>query len=244
MLIEYSMKRTLMTIVVLCCLGCSSAFASLNDEKHVVTVKYAIRSLGSEIGTVRAKTIGTARNNDFYAETNVNAHFWFMGFTLTSSESASIRNGQLVSYHKSIDTKGHHKEISGKLDRDVFKMVVRDGGKEEHRDIPAAAYTVTNMDYPEVNLVPGEIHKMTIADLENTGVVVREYRKVVEENTVINERAIRVIAADFFDKNSEGRRWTAVVGGLPIVLRQEGKEKTGLFNPSYKVEQTGITVDP
>jgi hypothetical protein len=216
----------------------------MNEEKHVVTVKYVIRSLGSEIGTVRAKTIGTPRNNDFFAETNVNAHFWFMSFTLASSESASIRDGKLVSYHKSIDTKGHHKELSGKLEGEVFKMVVRDGGKEEHKDILATAYSATNMEYPEVALVPGEFRKMTIADLENTGVVMREYRNVVEENTVMNERVSRVIAADFSDKNSEGRRWTAIVGGLPIVLRQEGKEKTGLFNPSYKVLQTSITVDP
>jgi len=49
--------------------------------------------------------------------------------------------------------------------------------------------------------------------------------------------------ADFADENGECRRWTAIINGLPVVIRQEGKEKTGLFNPAYAVRQTKVTVD-
>ena len=84
---------------------------------------------------------------------------------------------------------------------------------------------------------------MRVLDLENTEIVDREYRLVTDEQTEINGRGSRVMVTDFADKNSEGRRWTALVGGLPLVMRQEGKEKTGLFNPSYAVRQTRVSVD-
>jgi hypothetical protein len=61
---------------------------------------------------------------------------------------------------------------------------------------------------------------------------------VKEEKSEIEGREAKVIVADFSDKNAECRRWTAVVNGLPIVIRQDGKEKTGFFNPSYSVKQT------
>lgn len=237
------MKRTLCTLLVVCFLGCGSAYAASNEQIHTVAVSYVVRSLGSDIGTVSAKTVGTARDNDFHADVNVNVHFWFLGFSLTSSESASIRGGKLVSYHKTIDTKGQRREIIGKLNGDIFKMVVRDGDKEEHKDIPATGYVTTNMESPEMALNSGEVRKLCIADLENTGIVDREYRHVAEEHTEIGGRGIRVLVADFSDKYAEGRRWTAIICGLPIVLRQEGKEKTGLFNPSYKVLQTRVTID-
>jgi hypothetical protein len=99
------------------------------------------------------------------------------------------------------------------------------------------------MEYPEMALAPGEVRKMRVVDLENAEIVGREYRQVAEEQTEINGRGSRVMVADFADKNSEGRRWTAIVSGLPVVMRQEGKEKTGLFNPSYSVRQTRVTVD-
>ncbi len=241
--LRWPMKRTLCTLLVVCFLGCGSAFAAPNEQSRTVAVRYVVRSLGSDIGTVNAKTVGTARDNDFHAEVNVNVHFWFMGFSLTSSESASTRGGKLVSYHKTIDTKGQRREIIGTLNGDIFKMVVREGGKEERKDFPVTGYVTTNMEYPEMALNTGESRRMRIADLENTGIVDREYRHVAEEHTEIDGRGIRVMVADFADKYSEGRRWTAVIDGLPIVLRQEGKEKTGLFNPSYKVLQTKVTVD-
>jgi uncharacterized protein DUF6134 len=238
------MKRALYTLLVFCSLGCDIAFAAGNEESHTVAVSYVIRSLGSDIGTVSAKTVGTARDNDFRADVDVNVHFWFFGFSLTSSETASIRGGKLVSYHKTIDTKGHRREITGERNGDIFTMVVREGGNAEHKEFPAAGYVTTNLEYPEVTLVPGEIRKMRVVDLENAEIVDREYRQVSEEQTEINGRGSRVMATDFADKNSEARRWTAIISGLPIVTRQEGKEKTGLFNPSYSVRQTRVTVDP
>jgi hypothetical protein len=100
------------------------------------------------------------------------------------------------------------------------------------------------MEYPETELAPGEVRRMRILDLENTEVVDREYRYVSEEQAEIDGRVTRIIVSDFNDKNSEARRWTAIINGLPVVVRQAGKEKTGLFNPSYSVRQTNATVSP
>jgi hypothetical protein len=241
---DLSMKLALSTLLIVCSLGCGIAFAANNKESRTVAVSYVIRSLGSDIGTVSAKTVGTARDNDFVDDVNVNVRVLFFNFTLTSSERASIRGGKLVSYHKTIDTKGHHREITGKLDGAIFKMAVRDGEKVQHKEFPATDYVTTNLEYPEVSLAPGEVRKMRVLDLENTEIVDREYRQVTEEQIEINERDRRVMVIDFADKYAEGRRWTAIIGELPVVIRQEGKEKTGLFNPSYSSRQTRITVDP
>ena len=89
------------------------------------------------------------------------------------------------------------------------------------------------MEYPEVTLTPGEVRKMRVIDLENAEAVDREYRHVAEEQVVISGRLTRVVVSDATDNNAEYRRWTAVVNGVPVVIRQEGKEKTGLFNPAY-----------
>jgi hypothetical protein len=238
------MKQALYMLLVVCSLGCGIVSAAEKGESRAVAVNYVIRSLGSDIGTVSAKTVGTARDNDFRADVDVNVRLWFFGFSLTSSETASIRGGRLVSYHKTIYTKGHSREITGELDGDIFTMVVRDGGKTEHKEFPATGYVTTNLEYPEVTLAPGEVRRMRVVDLENTEIVDREYRHVAEEQAEINGRGSRVMVTDFADKNAEGRRWTAIVSGLPVVVRQEGKEKTGLFNPSYSVRQTKVTVDP
>jgi hypothetical protein len=123
-------------------------------------------------------------------------------------------------------------------------MVVRDGGKTEHKAFPATGYGTTNLEYPEVTLAPGEVRRMRVVDLENAEIVEREYRHVAEEEAEIDGRVSRVVVTDFADKNAEGRRWTAIVSGLPVVVRQEGKEKTGLFNPSYSVRQTRVTIGP
>lgn len=241
---DFVLKLGLFTLLIICALSCDAAFAAKNGERRAVAVSYVIRSLGSDMGTVSAKTIGTARDNDFRADVTVNVRFLFFSFSLTSSETASIRGGKLVSYRKTIDTKGHRREITGELKGDIFTMVVRDGGKVEHREFPAADYVITNMEYPEVTLAPGAVRRMRVLDLENTEIVDREYRQVAEEQTEINGRGSRVMVTDFNDKNSECRRWTTIVSGLPIVMRQEGKEKTGLFNPSYSVRQTRVTADP
>lgn len=237
------MKRALYMIIIVCSFNCGIASAAGKEESRTVAVSYVIRSLGSDIGTVSAKTVGTARDNDFRADVDVRVHFLFFCFSLTSSETASIRGGRLVSYHKTIDTKGHRREIIGELNGDILTMMVRSGGKTEQKEFPATGYVTTNMEYPEVTLAPGEVKRVRVIDLENTENVDREYRQIAEEQADINGRDSRVIVADFADKNAEGRRWTAIVRGLPVVVRQEGKEKTGLFNPSYSVRQTKVTVD-
>jgi hypothetical protein len=241
---DLSMKLALSTLFIVCSLGCAIAFAANNGESRTVAVNYVIRSLGSDIGTVSAKTVGTARDNDFVDDVNVNVRILFYNFTLTSRETASIRGGKLVSYHKTTDTKGHRLEITGKLDGAIFKMAVRDGEKVQHKEFPATDYVTTNLEHPEVSLAPGEVRRMRVLDLENTEIVDREYRQVTEEQSEINEKGRRVMVSDFVDKYAEGRRWTAIVNELPVVIRQEGKEKTGLFNPAYSSRQIRITVDP
>jgi hypothetical protein len=238
------MNLALYALLIVCSLGCDIAFAVNNGESHTVAVSYVIRSLGSDIGTVSAKTVGTARDYDFFDDVNVNARFLFFGFSLKSSETASIRGGKLVNYHKTIDSKGRRREITGKLNGATFNMVVLDGGKTQHKEFQVTDYVTTNLEYPEVSLAPGEVRRMRVLDLENTEIVNREYRQISEEEAEINGRGSRVMASDFADKNAEGRRWTAFVGELPFVWRQEGKEKTGLFTPSYSMRQTRVTVGP
>lgn len=238
------MKRALSLLLIVCSLGCNSVLAANNDESRAIAVNYVIHSLGSDIGTVSAKTVGTARDFDFVDDVKVNVHILFFNFSLTSSETASIRGNRVVSYHKATDTKGHRREITGKLTGDIFSMVVRDGKKTEHKEFPATSYVTTNLEYPEVLLATGEVRNMRVLDLENTEIVDREYRQVSDEQRDINGTGRRVMATDFGDKNSEGRRWTAIINGVPVVIRQEGKEKTGLFNPSYSVRQTRINVNP
>jgi hypothetical protein len=241
---ELLMKLALYTLLIVCSLGCDIAFAANNGESRTVAVSYVIRSLGSDIGTVSAKTVGTARDYDFLDDVKVNVRFLFFSFSLKSSETASIRGGKLVNYHKTIDTKGHRRELTGKLNGATFNIVVLDGGKTQHKEFPVTDYVTTNLEYPEVSLALGEVRRMRVLDLEYTEIVDREYRQITEEQAEINGRGSHVMTSDFADKNAEGRRWTAIVGELPVVWRQEGKEKTGLFNPSYSVRQTKVTVDP
>jgi hypothetical protein len=181
---------------------------------------------------------GTTSDNDFRADVDVHVNLWFFGFSLKSSETTSIRAGRVVRYRKTIDTGGHRREITGEVAGDTLTMLVQDRGKVERTSIPLVDYDITNMEYPEVALVPGETRRMRVMDLENAEVVERQYRYVKEEKSEIEGREVKVIVADFSDKNAECRRWTAVVNGLPIVIRQDGKEKTGFFNPSYSVKQT------
>jgi hypothetical protein len=209
----------------------------------VVAVSYIIRSLGSDIGTVSAKTIGTARDNDFRADVNVNVRFLFLTFSLTSSETASIHGGKLVRYHKTIDNKGRRREITGESNGGIFSMVVSDGKYPKQKDFSVTDYVATNMEYPEVTLAPGEVRRIRVLDLENAEIVDRQYRHVSEEKTEINGQSSRVIVSDIVDKNSEVRRWTVIISGVPVVMRQKGKEKTGLFSPAYGVRQTKVTVD-
>lgn len=234
-------KQALKPLLVLCTVA--GVATAARGESSAVAVNYVIRSLASDIGTVSAKTTGTPRDNDFRADVNVNVRFLFLRFSLTSSETANIRGGKLVKYRKTIDTKGSRREIQGEASGGIFSMTVRDGKRSEQKKFPVTGYVTTNMEYPEVTLAPGETRRMRILDLENAEIVKRKYRHVSEEQAEIDGQKSRVIVSDFVDKNSEGRRWTAIVDGLPIVLRQEGKEKTGLFNPSYAVRQTGVNSD-
>ena len=163
-------------------------------------------------------------------------------FTLKSSENATIRGNKLVAYSKTIDTGGHRKEIMGELKGAIFTILVRDKGKTERKEFPEKSYQVTNMEYPEVTLAPGEVRKMQVVDLENAEIVDREYRHVTEEQMMISGRDTRVVVSDTSDKNSEYRRWTAVIKGVPVVIRQEGKEKTGVFNPAYSVRNIRVAI--
>jgi hypothetical protein len=234
----------ILLLLLFCSLGGRTAFAAEREENCTVLSRYVIRSLGFCIGEVKAKMSGTATDNDLRADVDVSVNLLFFGFSLKSTEATSIRSGKVVLYSKTIDTGGNHREITGELAGDVFTMVVRDGEKVEHREFSTIGYQATNMEYPEVVLAPGDVRRMRILDLENSEVVDREYRYVAEEQAVIDNLTVRVIVSDFTDKNSECRRWTAVINGLPVVVRQEGKEKTGLFNPSYKVRQTNAEIEP
>ena len=212
------------------------------NEKFTVAARYSIRSLGIGIGTVSARIVGTAPDNDFRADADVNVGLWYFCFSLKSSETASIRNGKLVRYHKIIDTGGHRREIVGELTDSTLNVVVNDKGRAVRKVFPVSSFIATNMDYPEVSLVPGAVRRMRVIDLENAEIVDREYRYVSEEQQEVNGRVARVVVADFSDKNSECRRWTAIVNGLPVVLRQDGKEKTGLFSPNYSVRLTKTSI--
>jgi hypothetical protein len=240
------MKWTLVSllIVLICTFDCSTVSAAETGKNCAVVSRYAIRSLGSGIGTVNAMMSGTATDNDLRADVDVNVRLLFFGFSLKSTETTSIRGGKVVVYNKKIDTGGKYREITGERDGDIFTVVVRDGEKVDRKVFSTTGYQATNMEYPEVLLSPGEVRRMRILDLENSEVVDREYRYVAEEKAEIDGRAARIIVSDFTDKNSECRRWTAIINGLPVVVRQEGKEKTGLFNPSYSVRQTKAEVDP
>jgi hypothetical protein len=240
------MKWTLFSllIVLIGTLDCRTAAAVETGRNCAIVSRYAIRSLGTGIGTVNAKMSGTATDNDLRADVDVNVRLLFFGFSLKSTETTSIRDGKVVLYSKTIDTGGDHREITGERDGEMFTIVVRDGEKVERKVFSTTGYQATNMEYPEVALAPGEVRKMRVLDLENSEVVDREYRYVAEEQAEIDGRAARIIVSDFTDKNSECRRWTAVINGLPVVVRQEGKEKTGLFNPSYSVRQTKADIVP
>jgi len=238
------MKLTLVAllIVILCSFDCRSTSAVEKGDGSAVTSSYVIRSLGSNIGTVSAKMSGTASDNDLRADVDVNVGFLFFSFSLKSTETTSIRDGKTIRYRKTIDSGGDHREITGELDGGMFTIMVRDGEKAARKVFSAMIYDVTNMEYPEVTLAPGEVRRMRVLDLENSEVVDRVYRYVAEEQAEIDGRVIRIIVTDFADKNSECRRWTAIIEGLPVVRRQDGKEKTGLFNPSYSVRQTEAAV--
>jgi hypothetical protein len=238
------MKLALFTIliVILCSFDCRSTSAVEKGDSCAVSSIYVIRSLGSNIGTVSAKMSGSATDNDLRADVDVNVGFLFFRFALKSTETTSIRGGKVIRYRKTIDTGGDLRVITGELDGDMFTIIVTDGEKVERKVFSTKLYEVTNMEYPEVTLAPGEERRMRVLDLENSEVVDRVYRYVAEEQAEIDGRVIRIIVADFSDKNSECRRWTAVFDGLPVVRRQDGKEKTGLFNPSYSVRQTKVTV--
>lgn len=238
------MKTALYSLLIIfsCSLDCSADPAVEKGKNCPVLSNYVIHSLGSDIGKVNAKMSGTATDNDLRADVDVKVSLWFFGFVLKSTETTSIRGGKVILYRKTIDTGGNHREIKGELDGDVLNVVVRDGKNVERKEFPTSCYQATNMEYPELMLAPGDKKSMRVLDLENTEVVDREYRYVGEEQAEIDGRAVRIIVSDFNDKNAEGRRWTAVVNGLPVVVRQAGKEKTGLFNPSYSVRQTKATV--
>ncbi len=240
------MKANLFTIliVLLCCFCCRDTLAAEKENGSTVLSGYVIRSLGMDIGEVSARMSGTATDNDLRADVDVNVNVLLFGFSLKSTETTSIRGGKVRRYRKTIDTGGDHREITGELDSDTFNIVIRNREKVERRNFQAMTYEVTNMEYPEVTLVPGEVRKMRVLDLENAEVVDRVYRYVAEEQAEVGGRIIRVMVADFADKNSECRRWTAIINGLPIVRKQAGKEKTGLFNPSYSVRQRKVTVVP
>jgi hypothetical protein len=231
-----------MLIVILCSFDCRSTSAVEKGDSFAVSSSYVIRSLGSNIGTVSAKMSGTATDNDLRADVDVNVSFLFFSFSLKSIETTSIRDGKVIRYRKAIDTGGDHREITGELDGGMFTILIRDGEQVERKVFSTMTYEVTNMEYPEVTLAPGEVRRMRVLDLENSEVVDRVYRYVAEEQAQIDGRDIRIIVADFTDKNSECRRWTAIIDGLPVVKRQDGKEKTGLFNPSYSVRQTKVAV--
>jgi hypothetical protein len=231
-----------MLMVLLCSVHCRSTFAIEKEDGGTVLSSYGIRSVGANIGTVSAKMSGTATDNDLRADVDVNVGFLFFKFSLKSTETTSIRGGKMVRYRKTIDTGGDHREITGELDGGMVTILIRDGEKLERKVFSAKMYEATNMEYPEVTLAPGDVRKMKVLDLENAEVVDRVYRYVAEEQAMIDGRVIRIIVADFTDKNSECRRWTAIIEGLPVVRRQDGKEKTGLFNPSYSVRQTKVAV--
>ncbi len=231
-------------IVLFCSLDGDTAFAAERGKRCAVASTYAIRSLGSAIGTVNATMSGSPADNDLRADVDVKVRLLFFGFSLRSTETTSIRGGQVVVYSKTIDSGGKRREIAGDLDGGIFTVVVRDGEKIERKAFSTTDYQATNMEYPEVLLAPGEVRRMPVLDLENAEIVEREYRYVAEEQAEIGGRTTRIIVADFTDKNSECRRWTAIINGLPVVVRQEGKEKTGLFNPSYSVRQTKAAIYP
>jgi hypothetical protein len=239
------MKLALFTmlIVILCSFDCRSTSAVEKGDSCAVSSSYVIRSLGSNIGTVIAKMSGSPTDNDLRADVDVNVGFLFFSFSLKSTETTSIRAGKVIRYRKMIDNGGDLREITGELDGNTFTIMVTDGEKVERKVFSSMSYEATNMEYPEVTLVPGEVRKMRVLDLENSELVDRVYRYVAEEQAVIDGRVIRIFVADFSDKNSECRRWTAIFDGLPVVRRQDGKEKTGIFNPSYSVRQTKVIVD-
>ena len=236
------MKWALLAVLICYTLGGGIISAAENGESCEVASSMVIRSLATDIGTVSAKIAGTATDSDLQADVDVHVGWWFFSFVLKSSESASIRGGKLVTYRKTIDTGGHRKEIRGELNGNILTILVRDRGKTERKEFPTTNYHTTNMEYPEVTLTPGEVRKMRVIDLENAEAVDREYRHVAEEQVVISGRLTRVVVSDATDNNAEYRRWTAVVNGVPVVIRQEGKEKTGLFNPAYSVRQTKAAV--
>ena len=237
-----AMKWAYLAVLIVYSLGGGAISAADTGGSCAVESSMAIRSLGSDIGTVSARTAGTATDSDLQADVEVHVGWWFLAFTLKSSETASIRGSKLAAYHKTIDTGGHRKEITGELSGDIFTILVSDRGKTEHKAFPAPSYQSTNLEYPEVTLTAGEVRKMRVIDLENAEAVDREYRYVAEEQIVIGGRNTRVVVSDATDKYAEYRRWTAVVNGVPVVIRQEGKEKTGLFNPAYSVRQTKVAV--
>ncbi len=197
------MKSVLFAVhlVILCSFFFHSSFAAEKENICAVSSIYAIRSLGSDIGTVWAKTSGTASDNDFRADVDVHVGFLFFRFSLKSTETTSIRGGKVLRYRKTIDNGGDHKEITGELERDMFTIVVRDGNKVERKRFPTTIYDVTNMEYPELTLVPGEVRKMRVLDLENSEVVDRSYRYVAEEQIEIEGRITRLIVADFSDQD-------------------------------------------
>lgn len=228
-----------LTSILFCLLCWGVSSAAIREDGRGISSRYVIRSLGTAIGSVSANMTGTAGDNDFRADADVNVNLWFFEFSLKSSETTRMRSGKVVRYHKTIDTGGHRREITGEVaGGGVLSVVVRDGEVVERKSFPVHDYAATNMEYPEVTLAPGEKRRMRVMDLENAEVVDREYRYVKEEKMEVGGRAVRVVVADFSDKNAECRRWTAIINGLPIVIRQDGKEKTGLFNPSYSVRQT------
>jgi hypothetical protein len=213
-----------------------------SSSRGCTEIQYDVLSKGLHVGnsfsSLQSSSEGNTKVIDFSSKTEVNASFLWMGYHLSLSEHATVKDGNLVKFSKQVVENGKNLQIEGHLEGKVFHFDVVEDGRKISKTIPRSDYDYTATECPEATIAFGSSGEMTlrILDAEKAMVVKRKYRLIREDTYVVGDKDFHCRIVEISDQNKTCRRWIGKDGDSIIIFRQDGKGKQG----SYSLRVTSL----
>lgn len=202
---------------------------------HGRTFRYKISSRGFGVGELKTALSPVphkgSRAMRFESDLAIDANLIFYKKNIRSREDALVSEQGTLSYRKRGEENGKKFSVEAALEGGSFRFKLVENGTAKNLAIPRGSYDYTTMDCPETTMKrEGESMELRLLDMSCAEVVIRHFHFLKTEDVEVGGKTIHCKVVEFSDPNNSCRRWVSSDERGVIIVRQDGKGKSGNYS--------------
>jgi hypothetical protein len=138
--------------------------------------------------------------------------------------------GGLIAYKWDSVENGRRRTIGGELRGGIFRFEIDEDGQKRAWTTPRAAFDLDAGSQPSPLPSMGEAIKARVLDPSTCTITERTYRGTGEEMLIVGKRRLKCHTLTIEYPGTHIRRWFIADAFGPLILREDGRQKRGVYS--------------